>query len=306
MKVSRDLGTGRALFSARNSPLLNFHTRQLARELIRVVDEQRGVEFALEGYNQSFASRTAEAVKYEIQNKDKTGTTKPVGGTVNVKKWVYMPYLAREVPIVDGVMTAEGSTGIFLALIKDISKKLPGKVAFQIGPNQGAITSALGRYAKQVVCVDVLPEAIDNTFLTLQCETRAVQGKSQILKGDLDLLKDHVRKTGVRCNHLFFNNPVFRGDGNHQSLGGYDFELPKRALHLLKDVLDENGEAYFLACHVLNENGSKNSSNLWTVDKAKEFIDKEMPGWQIKELNYRGNGDKNWYYTIVRLIPPHK
>lgn len=219
---------------------------------------------------------------------------------VNIRKWTFFPVLHRFVPVMDGVMTAPDSTVLFLKLINNLSNKIKNKVTFQIGSNQGAITSALARSARKVVAVDILGEAVDNTSLTIESEEPGIKGKVTLFKDDLSFLKRFTEETGIKCDYLFFNNPVFKGSGNPNSLCGNDFELPKRAIKLLPHILNQNGEGYFLACKTLVPN-DKDTEKLWTVDRVKDFVDKEMTGWQVKELNHQIRGGKNWVYTVVKI-----
>ena len=224
--------------------------------------------------------------------------------TVEVKSLTYLAPLKRYVPIVEGVMKAKDSTTAFLHLVHDLHDKLKDSIVFQIGSNHGAITTALAKVSKKVVAVDILPEAIFNTALTLNQEEPEVRKKVSLYLKDLSFLKEYVKETETKCKFLFFNCPVFKGEGNPNSLAGNNFELVKRALKLLPTVLDKNGKAFFLATYPSTDEGNE---RLWTVNKLREFLNKELPGWTFEESqSYIPGCNSHGNYVVVCIQPPQE
>lgn len=214
------------------------------------------------------------------------------------EKSVYFPALEREIPVLKGVAAAENSTSLFLDLIKDLVSKLQDSLIFQIGTNQGAITCALGRLCKSVVAAEILHVSVDNTKLALSLEAKEVQDKVTIYEGDLALLEGFAKRHNTRCKYLFFNCPIFKGNGDVNLMAGEDFETPKRALSILSKVLDTNGEAFFLSTKAPTQSEEE---KFWTVDKLREFLNIEMPNWLLEILDYRKSHNFQGEYLLVRV-----
>lgn len=225
----------------------------------------------------------------------------PSDGWINLRgryvKTTYIPGLGS-IPLLDGVMKAKNSTGSFIALIRDIATELKDKKVFQIGPNHGAITKVLSEFASSVTAPDVLKEAIDNTNETLDSLEKRDRDKVKLILNDLACLEEEAKTSG-RADFLFFNCPIFRGENDPNSMAGNDFELVKRSLKLLPKVLTEKGEAYMLVGYPETKNAQK---FLWTPDKLKAFLSKEMPEWTFVDLpKYESAYNEHGTYGIVKI-----
>ena len=194
--------------------------------------------------------------------------------------WIYFDRLHRQIPVLKGVMQAKDSTQIFLNLIDDMASRLESSEVFHIGTNHGAITALLARECKNVIGVDILPEAIENTELTLMTEVDELQDKVHLINGDFSLLEN----LGQKRKYLFFDNPIFKGKINDpNSMAGEDFELPKRAIKMLPSLLEKDGEAFLLIADPINKEAE---TNMFTLKIVQEYLDSSMPEWTSEKLDY--------------------
>ncbi len=225
-----------------------------------------------------------------------------------VTKLVFFPCIDRYIPVFEGIMEAKSSTGKFLQLIRSLDKSVTSdQVAFQIGPNHGAITTLLARMFGKVVAVDIQEKACENTELTLSLEPEDVRKKVEVHCDDMAYLLRHAKKHG-KCSLLIFNNPIFRGkeEEDRDGQAGENFELAKRAIKLLPELLEKDGKAFFLVGIPEDEEGKR---NLWTLRKLKDFMAEELPGWNIDiaddtRIEYDGHGKGR--YAVVQISPPEK
>ncbi len=222
-------------------------------------------------------------------------------------KWGYIDGLGY-IPLLPGVMRAENSTSTFVNLIINEAQNLKDKLVYQIGPSHGGITKKLAESAGEVVAVDILPEAIKNTKLTLRILPEEKRRNVMLINDDLSYLVEHSKKTGRKAKYLFFNCPIFKGSGNHNSMAGDDFDLIKRTIKILPDVLDEDGKAYLLVGYPRSEQGRK---RLWTLDKLRHFLLAELPEYSYNDSDYCRSYESRYSehgtYGIVEIFKkPHK
>lgn len=98
---------------------------------------------------------------------------------------------------------------------------------------------------------------------------------------------------------MLFNCPVRKGKGDPDSYAGDGFNVPKRAIKMLPDMLDRNGEeAFFLAVFPLTPECHEKS---WTIDKVHDFLRNEMSGWNFQILANGSSYKPDRLYVIVSI-----
>lgn len=209
-------------------------------------------------------------------------------------KWNYFFEIDRHVPVIEGVMEANHSTNLFLEFISSKKDCFVNEQITQVGTSHGGITTQLLRLG-DVQAVDIFDKAKENTLLTLSVEERKYQDRFNFTLGDFALLKGRRRK------YLFFNNPVFKGVGDVNSMAGNDFELPKRFILSLPELLEDGGVAYMLAVDAFFD--ADNNKN-WTISRLNDFLAGEMPEWSYEVVNspdYPHQLDIYSHYVIVAI-----
>lgn len=237
-----------------------------------------------------------------------------IRGSGDIKDHCYFKNLEKKVPVLNGIMEAFDSSSIFLQFIDEkLKDKLKNAHVLQFGSNQGAITSMLARYAKEVVAVDIQDKAIKNTKLTLSTEAPAVQQKVKALGlSNLDQeLPKLLGEANPKFDFVFFNNPVIKIAGDPNNAAGKDFGLIHKTIkEVLPRVLKPGGKAYMLAAINWDPPACK-SDNLFCPDKYKKLMQEPcMKGWSLERLGYCTD-DNPWHqnpqrmYSLVEIQAPH-
>lgn len=226
----------------------------------------------------------------------------PKGDSEKEIEWTYMDGLGY-IPIFEGIMKARNSTGSFTQLIGDMSDSIKGQSVFQIGYSHGGITKKLAEVAGVTVGVDILGDAEGNANYTLSELPEGIRNNVTLVCGDLSYLIHHVAQTQQTAKYLFFNCPIFKGEirdlDDFNSMAGDDFEVIKRTLEMLPQILDKDGEAYLLVGYPRSEQGKE---RLWTLDKLRGFLNSELPSYECKALRaYKAPYNEHGTYGIVRI-----
>lgn len=205
--------------------------------------------------------------------------------------------LNRDFAVFSGVMSPkQASTKLFLKLINKLSDDINQKHVLDLGCGTGVLAIALARNGAKVVAVDINENAIKNTKFNIEQEEKNVQDNINLYISDL-------YSGDLRFDFIVFNNPTIKGLPVHKttssdSFAGDGFEVNKRALNNLPNILKEKGSGYFLVIE------SKNKlPGIWTQEHLKKALPK---GFTFKKATEEIEIDKSLglSYCIYQACSP--
>lgn len=201
--------------------------------------------------------------------------------------WDYCAALERYIPVFEEILppSTTESTKLFLEFILHSQDLFKDKRILEIGSGCGALSVALGRLAKHLVCVDISQKAVDNTNLTFNQENKDVRKKVLVGVSDIYSNLEDISDIESKFDIVLFNNPLIselsESTSDYMKYAGHDFDSVVRAITNLNCVLKHDGGAYFLTSEICEGERSIKDSirNIFSRNSIKKYY------WDIEKLS---------------------